>query len=207
MAAIPPGCADVEQRFQTFVSTPPVTNFDDDGQMINLFDTNIMRQHIQFIKETHRVFISNNEGDGNLQEYRRWYPRRTFFHVIKHDAHEHLVMREHDIDYDDPIPEVHAAYRESKAALRTWFTEVERLHNAVVQCMPKVKPQLMGEQISRQTNLHPDVMKNIMEFANAKDPKRIVLDSAANRGVALPRGGRRRTKRTKRKGTSRAVRR
>jgi hypothetical protein len=54
-----------------------------------------------------------------------------------------------------------------------------------------VTAQLMGEQISRQTTLHPDVMKNIMEFANAKDPKRIVLDSAANRGVALPRAGRR----------------
>jgi hypothetical protein len=54
-----------------------------------------------------------------------------------------------------------------------------------------VTTQLMGEQISRQTKLYPDVMKNIMEFANAKDPKRIVLDSAANRGVALPRGGRR----------------
>ena len=54
-----------------------------------------------------------------------------------------------------------------------------------------VTAQLMGEQISRQTKLHPDVMKNIMEFANAKDPKRIVLDSAANRGVALPRAGRR----------------
>jgi len=54
-----------------------------------------------------------------------------------------------------------------------------------------VTTQLMGEQISRQTKLYPDVMKNIMEFANAKDPKRIVLDSAANRGVALPRAGRR----------------
>ena len=54
-----------------------------------------------------------------------------------------------------------------------------------------VTTQLMGEQISRETKLYPDVMKNIMEFANAKDPKRIVLDSAANRGVALPRAGRR----------------
>ena len=52
---------------------------------------------------------------------------------------------------------------------------------------PKVETQLMGEQISRQTPLIPDVMKNVMEFANAKEPNRIVLDQAANRGVALPR--------------------
>lgn len=54
-----------------------------------------------------------------------------------------------------------------------------------------VKNQLMGEQISRQTALIPDVMKNIMEFSNAKDPRRIVLDQYKKQGVALPRGGRR----------------
>ena len=53
---------------------------------------------------------------------------------------------------------------------------------------PKVETQLMGEQISRQTPaLIPDVMSIVMKFANAKDPNRIVLDQAKNRGVALPR--------------------
>jgi len=204
-SAIPPACAEAEARFQTFVSVPPVTMLTDDGIEEDLFDTDIMRDHIEFIKETHKQFVDNDPADEDIKDYRQFYKKRHFYRAITQEASYNLIEREHGgPDEDDPASRT--AYRQANVALRTWFREVERLHNAVIQCLPKIKNQLMGEQISRQTKLHPDVMKNIMEFANAKDPKRIVLDSAANRGVALPRAGRR-TRRTKRRGTFRARRR
>jgi hypothetical protein len=167
-----------------------------------LFDTDTMRGHIEFIEYTHKHLVDNYPEDEDLEDFGPWYPGYDF-----EEAHYNLIVRGgQGIDENDPDPVVRAAYRDSITALRTWFREAERLHKAVIECLPKVKNQLMGEQISRQTKLHPDVMKNIMEFANAKDPNRIVLDSAANRGVALPRAGRR-TRRTKRRGTSRRARR
>ena len=246
MPPIPPACADAEQRFQTFVSTPPVTNLTTTGHTRNLFDTDTMRGHIEFVKKTHNQLVGTDPENDDIEDYREWYGKRAFYKAISQEAHFNIIDREHGIyeddnDEDDPDPAIRVAYRDSKTALRTWFREAERLHNAVVKCLPNVKNQLMGEQISRQTKLYPDVMKNIMEFANAKDPKRIVLDSAANRGVALPRirpggigvalprippggigfgttrrnvpnlslppTGGRRTRRTKRRGTSRRARR
>jgi len=208
MAGLPPGCAEVEQRFQTFVSTPPVTNFTHSGFTTDLFDTDIMHKHIEFIKETHALFLRKDLEEEDMKLYLEAYPRRTFFHVISSEAHYGLIVREHGIDDgDDRKPATRTAYRESERALNAWLSEVDRLHRVVMDCLPKkVTAQLIGEQISRQTKLHPDVMKNIMEFADAKDPKRIVLDAAANRGVTMPRGGRG-TRRTKRRGTSRRARR
>ena len=206
MPPIPPGCIE-EQRFQTFVSNPPVTNYTDEyGNTRNLFDTDIMQKHIQFIKDTHRQFMENDPEDQDLKDYRRFYPRRRFFRAISEEAHHHLIAEEYGFDEEETEPRARTAYRDSRTALRNWFNEVEQLHNAVKDCFPKVSTQLMTEQLYRQSNLVPDVMKNIMEFANAKDPKRIVMDAAANRGVTMPRGGRR-TRRTKRRGTSRAGRR
>jgi hypothetical protein len=206
MPPIPPACAEAEQRFQTFVSTPPVTNYTSNGVIINLFDTPAMRKHIEFIKKTHKQFVENDPADEDIKDYRRFYPRRRFFRVISEEAHHNLITREHGFDEEETEPRARTAYRDSRTALRNWFTEAERLHKAVIDCMPKIKAQLMTEQLYRQSNLVPDVMKNIMEFANAKDPKRIVMDADANRGVTMPRGGRR-TRRTKRRGTSRAGRR
>lgn len=58
--------------------------------------------------------------------------------------------------------------------------------------------QLMGEQVSRQTALIPDVMTRISAFTGATDPNRVYQDAVKNKGVALPRqGGRRRTHRKK----------
>jgi hypothetical protein len=51
--------------------------------------------------------------------------------------------------------------------------------------------QLMGEQIARQTPIEPEIMANISRFTGSKDPQRVYKDSVKNRGVALPRGGRR----------------
>jgi hypothetical protein len=51
--------------------------------------------------------------------------------------------------------------------------------------------QLMGEQIARQTPIEPEIMANISRFTGALDPQRVYKDSVKNRGVALPRGGRR----------------
>jgi hypothetical protein len=147
-----------------------------------------MRDHIEFIRKIHKKFVVNDPADDDLKSYRRFYTRRHFYHAIQNESVYNLIEREHQLDDEDDDPASRTAHRQSKVALRTWFREVERLHDAVVECRrPGITNQLMGEQISRQTTLHPDVMKNIMEFANAKDPKRIVLDSAANRGVALPR--------------------
>jgi hypothetical protein len=175
---------------------------DDNGSTEDLFDSDTMRDHIEFIKKTHKQFVDNED----LDDYHRWYRRRHFYRVISEEASYNIIERDLDLDADEDDPRVVAVVKQANKSLKTWFHELERLHNAVMQCLPKVKNQLMGEQISRQTVLNPDVMKNIMEFANAKDPKRIVLDSAANKGVALPRAGRR-TRRTKRRGTSRARRR
>jgi hypothetical protein len=175
----------------------------------NLFDTDTMREHIRFIKNTHRLFVTNVDNDLKYERNRG----RTFLDVITSEASYNLIDREHGFDTvaeddeDEDVVEARRAASEGQRALSAWFAEVGRLHNAVIECMPRLKTQLMGEQISRQTVLHPDVMKNILEFANAKDPKRIVLDAAANSGVTVPRGGRRQTKRTKRRGTSRARRR
>lgn len=205
MPPIPPGCIE-EQRFQEFVSTPPVTNYTSNGVIINLFDTDSMRKHIQFIKDTHVLFFTNDRNDEDLKDFRRVYRNRVFYRVIKQEAHHNLITREHGFDEEETEPRGRAAYRDSKKALNDWFTEVDRLHRAVKGCFPNVTAQLMGEQLYRQSNLVPDVMKNVMEFANAKDPKRIVMDADANRGVTMPRGGRR-TRRTKRRGTSRAARR
>ena len=202
MPPIPPACAEAEQRFQTFVSTPPVTILTTNGYTRNLFDTDTMRGHIEFIKETHKQFVVNDPADEDIKDYRRFYARRRFFRVISQEAHYNLIVREKHIDSDDPDPAARAAYHASETALKNWFTEAERLHKAVIDCIPKIKAQLMTEQLYRQSNLVPDVMKNIMEFANAKDPKRIVMDADANRGVTMPRGGRR-TRRSKRRGTSR----
>jgi hypothetical protein len=203
MPPIPPACAEAEQRFQTFVSTPPVTNYTTEyGTTINLFDSPRMREHIEFIKKTHKQFVENDPADEDIKDYRRFYPRRRFFRVISEEAHHNLITELHGFDESVTEPRDRTAYRESRTALKNWFTEVERLHNAVIDCIPKIKAQLMTEQLYRQSNLVPDVMKNIMEFSNAKDPKRIVMDAAANRGVTMPRGGRR-TRRTKRRGTSR----
>ena len=202
MPPIPPACAEAEQRFQTFVSTPPVTNLTTNGYTRNLFNTNTMQEHIEFIKKTHKQFVDNDPADQDIKDYRRFYARRRFFHVISQEAHYNLIAREHGINEDTTNPAVRTAYNESKTALRNWFTEAERLHKAVIDCMPKIKAQLMTEQLYRQSNLVPDVMKNIMEFAHAKDPKRIVMDADANRGVTMPRGGRR-TRRSKRRRTSR----
>jgi len=188
-----PLCAEAEARFQTFVSVPPVTmwTYDDrwgGSTTEDLFDTDTMREHIEFIKKIHKKFVVNDPADDDLKSYRRFYKKRHFYHVITREAFYNLIEREHELDDEDDDPASRTAHRQSKVALRTWFREVERLHDEVVECRrPGITNQLMGEQISRQTTLHPDVMKNIMEFANAKDPKRIVLDSAANRGVALPR--------------------
>lgn len=203
MPPIPPACAEAEQRFQTFVSTPPVTNYTSrNGFTRNLFNTNTMQEHIEFIKKTHKQFVENDPADEDIKDYRRFYARRRFFRVISEEAHHNLIVREHGIDDDDPNPAARAAYHASKTALTNWFAEAERLHKAVIDCMPKIRAQLMTEQLYRQSNLVPDVMKNIMEFANAKDPKRIVMDADANRGVTMPRGGRR-TRRSKRRRTSR----
>ena len=71
---------------------------------------------------------------------------------------------------------------------RLRFKHLETLSEYETRMLaPKIKTQLMGEQISRQTVLIPDVMKNVMEFANAKDPKRIVRDQVKKQGVTLPR--------------------
>jgi len=51
--------------------------------------------------------------------------------------------------------------------------------------------QLMGEQVARQTPIEPEIMANISRFTGALDPQRVYKDSVKNRGVALPRGGRR----------------
>ena len=206
MPPIPPDCPQ-ERRFQAFVSIPPVTNYTDEyGNTRNLFDTDIMQKHIQFIKDTHLLFFIDDKTDPELKDYRKQYRNRAFYRVITEEAHHHLITREHGFDEEETEPRARAAYRNSKTALRNWFNEVEQLHKAVKACFSSVTTQLMGEQLYRQSNLVPDVMKNIMEFAAAKDPKRIVMDADANRGVTMPRGGRQ-TRRTKRRGPSRAARR
>jgi hypothetical protein len=56
-----------------------------------------------------------------------------------------------------------------------------------------VTAQLMGEQLYRQSAvpLPPNVVQTISEFSGATNPKRVFLDAVKNRGVALPRAGRR----------------
>jgi hypothetical protein len=190
------------------VSVPPVsiyTRRGDEGveEEVNAINRRPMREHIAFIKELH---ASSLRGSDDLSEDSDELRNRTFFEIISNSAEEYIIFRNSDLNLNYEVEAERRIIDEICKKLDDWLVEASRLHNAVIQCLPKIKNQLMGEQISRQTTLHPDVMKNIMEFANAKDPKRIVLDSAANRGVALPRAGRR-TRRTKRRGTFRARRR
>ena len=190
-----PLCAEAEARFQTFVSVPPVTmwTYDDrwgGSTTEDLFDTDIMRDHIEFIKETHKKFVDNDPADDDLKSYRRFYKKRHFYHVITREAYYNLIEREHQLDDEDDDPASRTAHRQSKVALRTWFLEVERLHDEVVECRrPGITNQLMGEQLYRQSalTLPPNVAQTISEFSGAKDPKRVFLDAVKNRGVALPR--------------------
>jgi hypothetical protein len=75
---------------------------------------------------------------------------------------------------------------------------MERHRRPVDQCsLRKItlgKPrtmQLMGEQIARQVPIEPEHMALVSRFTGSKDPQRVYKDSVKNRGVALPRGGRR----------------
>ena len=67
-----------------------------------------------------------------------------------------------------------------------------------------VTMQLMGEQIARQGPIPAELMAVVSAFTGSKDPKRVYMDASKNRGVALPRGGRRtRRRRVNRKKKSR----
>ena len=189
-----PLCAEAEERFQKFVSTPPVAmwtynNRWGDSTTIDLFDRNpVMKEHIKFIKEIHKKFVVNDPADDDLKSYRRFHKKRHFYHAIENEASSHILYRWHGGPGDDP--ESIAAFTRADELLDAWFREVERLHDEVVECRrPGITNQLMGEQLYRQSAvpLPPNVAQTISEFSGAKDPKRVFLDAVKNRGVALPR--------------------
>ena len=177
-----PRCAEAEERFQKFVSTPPVamwTYVDRylDHTTIDLFDDNpVMEKHIDMIKELHSDIVKNGPGE------------RGFYDSISDEAASHILYRWYGPSEDDP--EDVDAFTRAEKSLNTWFREVARLHDEVIECRrPGIKNQLMGEQLYRQSavTLPPNVAQTISEFSGAKDPKRVFLDAVKNRGVALPR--------------------
>uniref|UniRef100_A0A6C0F4I6 Uncharacterized protein n=1 Tax=viral metagenome TaxID=1070528 RepID=A0A6C0F4I6_9ZZZZ len=101
---------------------------------------------------------------------------------------------------DGPISEAifHMAYTFAYDSVQDimYFTDLNSIRK--IEFPRPQTAQLMGEQVSRQTPLIPDVMKTISAFTGATDPNRVYQDAVKNRGVALPRqGGRRRTHRKK----------
>ena len=102
--------------------------------------------------------------------------------------------------HDGPLPEAtfHMSHTFAYDSVQDimYFTDVTSIRK--IEFPRPQTAQLMGEQVSRQTALIPDVMKTISAFTGATDPNRVYQDAVKNRGVALPRqGGRRRTHRKK----------
>lgn len=92
----------------------------------------------------------------------------------------------------DPVTSV--GYDRGRDCLYTMERDRKPLDHCSLRKITLAKPatmQLMGEQIARQTPIEPEIMANISAFTGALDPQRVYKDSVKNRGVALPRGGRR----------------
>lgn len=59
-----PRCVEAEERFQKFVWTPPTTVWNLDNRfMTDLFSTPVMYKHIDMIKELHSDIVENGPGE------------------------------------------------------------------------------------------------------------------------------------------------
>ena len=213
-------CAEVEKRFQTLASNPPKHMyelkeptsdelFSGGAHSMNLLST-LSSEHV---KELHANFVYVVSGrcrsltEREHNDYERMTkanPTRPFYHAIKRRPLEQL-----DEKIENADEEMKGEYRQAKKKAEEWFDKLDDLHREYFKCLRSTdKDQLMGEQLSRESCLNPDVMKSILGFTYARNPKRIAADSYKKDGpgVDAPRGGRR-TRRTKRRGTSRRARR
>jgi hypothetical protein len=145
------------------------------------------------------------DKEGNRFYSSRWSPRLHTAIVKKTPAgvkqiYGRRMVEDDEPTRDGPLPEAtfHMANTFAYDSERDimYFTDDKSIRK--IECPRPKTAQLMGEQVSRQTPLIPDVMKTISAFTGAKDPNRVYMDAVKNRGVALPReGGRRRTRRKK----------
>ena len=219
-APVSAACTEVEKRFQTLASNPPVhMHAMDDPADDDLFAGGAHAVNLlaglkgDYAKELHADFVYAVSGKcrslshSEHEAYERMvkaHPTRPFYHAIKTRPLEEIQDK---IDKADGAAK--SEYREAKRKADEWFDKLDDIHREYFKCLRSTdKDQLMGEQLSRESCLHADVMKGILGFTYARDPKRIADDSYRKNGpgVDAPRGGRR-TRRTKRRGTSRRARR
>lgn len=219
-APVSAACAEVEKRFQTLASDPPKHTYEiketptDDLYAGGAQSSNLLSMlSSEHVKELHADFVyvvsgkckslSEREHD-DYERMTKAHPTRPFYHAIKRRPMEQL-----DEKMENANEGAKSEYREAKKKAEEWFDKLDDLHREYFKCLRSTDTdQLMGEQLSRQSCLHPNVMKSILGFTYARNPKRIAADSYKKDGpgVDAPRGGRR-TRRTKRRGTSRRARR
>jgi hypothetical protein len=110
------------------------------------------------------------------------------------------LVAEGGVSQDGPFPiatfnkVTSVGYSQGLECLYTMERDRKPLDRCSLRKITLGKPrtmQLMGEQIARQTPIYPEIMADISAFTGSKDPQRVYKDSVKNRGVALPRGGRR----------------
>jgi hypothetical protein len=219
-APVSAACAEIEKRFQKLASDPPVHMYaTDDPADDNLYTGGAYATNLlaglkgDYAKELHADFVYAVSGkcrslsQSEHEAYERItkaYPTRPFYHATRNRPLEEIQEK---IDKADGS--MKSEYRAAKKKAEEWFDKLDDLHREYFKCLRSTdKDQLMGEQLSRESCLHADVMKSILGFTYARDPKRIAEDSYRKNGpgVDAPRGGRR-TRRTKRRGTSRRARR